>query len=300
MRGAALAASVVLSIAATTACGGNDAGGGDGTVGVVASFYPLAEVAQRVGGDRVKVTNLTPAGGEPHDLELTSRDLDRIETADVVVHLGGGFQPAVEKVLGRADGEVIDVLSPDLAVLDAADDHDHGTDPHVWLDPSILRQIAGRVEAALAAADPAGAPVFAANTKAYGNELVALDREFQQGLAQCDRRLIVTTHASFGYLARRYNLTQEPISGLAPEAEPDPKRLADLARLVRSGGTTTVFYETLVSPRVAQTLARETGAQTAVLDPIEGLSKDDQRAGKSYASIMRENLAALRTALACR
>jgi len=287
----------VLLAAVAAACGRSGERPGDGRVDVVASFYPLAEVAQRVGGERARVTNLTPPGGEPHDMELTSRDLDRIETADVVVYLGGGFQPAVEKAVARAGGDVIDALGDELGLLGG---EDHGTDPHVWLDPTLLARIAERVAAALAATDPAGAAAYAANARAYLSELEGLDRDFQQGLAQCDRRLIVTAHASFGYLARRYRLTQEPITGLSPEAEPDPGRLADLTELVRAGGTTTLFYETLVSPKVAQTLARETGAKTAVLDPVEGLSKDDAKAGKTYMSVMRENLAALRSALGCR
>ena len=306
-RRAWVVAGLVLAVAAP-ACGlsDRDTRNADGTLRVVASFYPLAEVAQRVGGDRVRVANLTPAGGEPHDFELTSRDLDRIETAAVLLYLGGGFQPAVERVVGRAGGEVVDVLTDELGLLGGEDegdghehDDEHGTDPHVWLDPALLKRIVPRVESALAAADPAGATIYAANAAAYGGELDVLDRDYKNGLARCDRRVIVSAHASFGYLARRYDLVQEPITGLSPEAEPDPRRLAELAAKVRRQGITTVFYESLVSPKVAHTLAREAGVTTAVLDPIEGLTKDDQREGKTYLSIMRDNLAALRTALGC-
>ncbi|MEW6154699.1 MAG: zinc ABC transporter substrate-binding protein [Actinomycetota bacterium] len=311
MRRVALVTIVVGMLAA--ACGGGNGGGqgADGRLGVVASFYPLAEAAQRVGGDRVQVTNLTPAGAEPHDLELTTRDIDRVESAALVVYLGAGFQPAIERAVERARGRAIDVLD-DLDLLDGHEDHDDGHDddhddghgheegdPHVWLDPTIMKRIAAQVAEALAEADPDGRATYLANAEAYGRELDALDAEMRQGLAQCARRVIVTSHDAFGYLAQRYNLVQEPISGLSPEAEPDPRRMAQLVDMVRSTGTTTIFYETLVSPRVAEALAREAGVRVAVLNPLEGLTDEEARAGKTYAAIMRENLGTLRPALGC-
>lgn len=256
----------------------------------MAGFYPLAEAAARVGGDRVAVTNLTPVGAEPHDLEMRSTDIDRIEGAAVVLYLGEGFQPGVEEAARRARGEAVDLLEG-VAV--------RGDDPHVWLDPTLLIGIVERVRAALVAADPAGQSTYDANAATYVSELSALDAELQAGLATCARRTIVTSHAAFGYLAARYGLTQDAVSGLDPETEPDPKRLAELAAKVRADGTTTVFSETLVSPRVAEAVAREAGARTAVLNPIEGLDEGEAAAGESYASLMRENLNALRAALGC-
>jgi zinc transport system substrate-binding protein len=293
------AALMGLVISLGAACG--DGGGGDGRPQVVAAFYPLFEAAQRVGGDRVQVRNLTPAGSEPHDLELSSRQVDQIEDAAVVVFLGRGFQPALEKAAERAKGTKVDVLSAlsNLRPAGAGDDK-LDVDPHVWLDPRLLKTIVAEVAGALSQADPGNRATYEANAGAYSRELDDLDAAFTTGLASCDRRVIVTAHSAFGYLAGRYGLTQEPIAGLEPESEPSPQRLADLARKVRADGTTTIFYETLVSPKVAESLAREAGVKTAVLDPLEGLSEADAKAGRTYLSGMRDNLSALRQALGCR
>ena len=282
------------------ACGGSGEGD-DGRPQVVAAFYPLFEAAQRVGGDLVQVRNLTPAGSEPHDIELSSRQVDQIEDAAVVLLLGRGFQPAIEKAADRAKGTKVDVLSSlgDLRPAGAGDEQLE-IDPHVWLDPTQQKAITSRVAIALSEADPANRSSYEANAGAYGRELDALDADFRTGLADCDRRVLVTAHAAFGYLAARYRLTQEAIAGLEPESEPTPQRLADLASKVRATGTTTVFYEALVSPKVAQALAREAGVRTAVLDPLEGMTEAEAKAGRTYVSAMRENLAAIRTALGCR
>lgn len=242
MRGGRGIAAVLAGALLAGACGGDDRDGAARTgerPSVVAAFYPLFEAARRVGGDRAAVVNLTAAGTEPHALELTSDQVDRIEAADVVLYLGNSFQPAVEEVAGRAEGEVVDAL--DGAVVQDGD-------PHVWLDPELLGAIVVHVEAALVKADPAGKAAYTENSAAYRRELDSLDDEFGRRLATCERRVIVTAHSAFGYLARRYGLTQESISGLAPESEPDPRRLAELTDLVKTTGTTTVFTETLVSP----------------------------------------------------
>jgi zinc transport system substrate-binding protein len=294
-------AAVALMVVAT-ACGAADQGGepADSRPKVVAGFYPLFEAAQRLGGDRVQVSNLTPAGSEPHDLELNSRQIDRIEDAAVVLFLGRGFQPALESAADRAQGTTVDVLAGARDLLPApAGDDDLDIDPHVWLDPALFKAIVGEVATALSEADPPNRATYEANAAAYTRELDDLDAAFVKGLAQCDRKTIVTSHAAFSYLARRYALAQEPIAGLEPESEPSPRRLAELAARVRADGTTTIFYETLVSPKVAESLAREAGVRTAVLDPLEGLSDEDAKAGKTYVSVMRENLTALRQALGC-
>ena len=268
---------------------GDDAGGsGDGRVAVVASFYPLVDATRGIGGERADVANLTPVGVEPHDVELNPRQIDRVASADVVVYLGGGFQPAVEEAAGRARAAV-DVG----AGLEGAEEGD----PHVWLDPELFAQVVDRIEAALVAADPAGADAYRSGVADYRRRLDEVDAEFRAGLADCDRRVIVTNHEAFGYLARRYGLELVAISGLSPDAEPDPRRLAELTDLVKGRGVTTVFTEELVSPRVAETLAREAGVQTAVLNTIEGLVGDSD---DDYFSLMRDNLATLRAALGCR
>jgi len=292
----------VVAMGLTAACGvSGGPGGADGRLRVVAAFYPLYEAAERVGGDRVQVSNLTPAGSEPHALELSSRQVDRIEDAAVLLFLGRGFQPALEKAAARAKGTKVDLLAglenlrPGGAGEEALE-----VDPHVWLDPLQQKAIVAQVARALAGADPANRAYYEANAEAYSRELDDLDAAFTRGLAQCERRVLVTAHAAFGYLAARYGLTQEAIAGLEPESEPSPQRLADLTAKVRASGTTTIFYETLVSPKVAQALAREAGVGTAVLDPVEGLTERERKAGRTYLSAMRENLEAIRAALECR
>jgi zinc transport system substrate-binding protein len=263
------------------ACG-EEAGSADDSekTDVVAAFYPLAWAAERVAGDTIALRNLTPAGGEPHDVELTARDVERIRSADFVLYLGGGFQPAVEDAVEGAEGQAIDLL-----------DEPVGGDPHVWLDPMRFARLVERVAEALGDAEDAAEPVA---------ELHELDRDFRSGLRRCAQREIVTSHDAFGYLARRYRLKQVAITGFSPEAEPTPRRLEKVVDRVRQTGATTVFFETLISPRLAKAVARETGARTAELNPLEGLTEDELEAGEDYLSVMRENLAALRNGLGCR
>jgi zinc transport system substrate-binding protein len=240
---------------------------------VVASFYPLAWATEQVTGH--DVVNLTPPGVEPHDIELTPRDVGTINDADLVVYLGGGFQPAVEDAVAGRGGSSLDALGGD-------------SDPHIWLDPV---RFARAVEEIAVSAEGDAKPVVDA--------LNQLDDEYRSGLADCDRRVLVTTHEAFGHLANRYRLTQLSLSGLSPEAEPSPRELENLIARVRRSGATTVFAEPLISNRVVKTVAREAGAHVATLDPIEGLSEDRLRAGEDYVSVMRSNLAALRQALGC-
>jgi zinc transport system substrate-binding protein len=271
-------------------------------VSVVASFYPLAEAASRVGGDLVSVENLTPPGVEPHDLELAPDDIEAIATADVIVYLGGGFQPAVEDALAEAEHAVtVDALNAVATNAAPASEAEEGltVDPHVWLDPARFEEIVRAVADALAKADPANEATYAANAQAFIAQIAALDEEFRAGLSDCARTTIVTSHEAFGYLADAYGLTQVGILGLSPEAEPDPRRLAELRDLVEREGVTTIFAEELVSPKVAETLASEAGVRVAVLNPIESLTDAQEKAGEDYLSLMRENLDTLRKALDC-
>lgn len=278
-------------------CGGSEAGD-DRTV--VAGFYPLAWAAERVAGDGVRIVNLTPAGVEPHDIELTPRDVEQIDDADVVLYLGRGFQPALEDA-AQGQAGAVDLLEGEQLRAggdehedeggDAHEGEENGLDPHVWLDPGRFASLVARVGKALGEPDSAAA---------LATELEELDAEFEAGLADCDRREIVTSHAAFGYLADAYGLEQIALTGVSPEAEPSPRALEDLIDEVRHEGATTVFFESLVSPELAETVARETGARTAELDPLEGLSQEDLDAGADYFSVMRANLAALRGALGCR
>jgi zinc transport system substrate-binding protein len=280
---------ILVLVGAMAGCGSGSAGNGQKSV--VAAFYPLAYAAERVGGPEVKIENLTPPGSEPHDLELPPRTVARLETAAVVLYISHGFQPAVEAAVKQARGTVVDVLSglPLHAATDGEENLD--ADPHVWLDPTLFARIVERIGKVL------HAPTRADHLIA---DLHALDRAYRTGLAHCARREIVTSHAAFGYLAQRYGLIQVPITGLTPESEPTARQLADVVKLVRRTHATTIFFETLVSPRLARTVAREVGAHTAVLDPIEGLTPAEQARGQDYLSLMRRNLATLRRALACR
>lgn len=272
---------VLTLLAALTACGEESGASADSHhTDVIAAFYPLAWAAERVAGDTIDLRNLTPPGTEPHDFELTARDVERIRSADVVLYLGGGFQPAVEDAVEGAEGEAVDLLVGRAR-----------GDPHVWLDPIRFAGVVERIAGALERPEGAAEPVA---------ELRALDREYTDGLRHCRRREIVTAHEAFGYLTRRYRLKQVAITGISPEAEPTPRRLEEVVDRVRQTGATTVFFETLISPRLAEAVARETGARTAVLNPLEGLTEEQLDQGEDYLSIMRENLAALREALRCR
>lgn len=266
-----------------TGCAIGSASNGSKTT-VVASFYPLAYAAEQIGGNGVSVDNLTPAGAEPHDLEISPRQVADVQSADLVLLLGHGFQRQVEAAAGRSKNVLPLLDTPGLRLFPNGD-------PHVWLDPVRYELIVDRIGADL-------------HKRAAANKLVhrlrVLDREYARGLAHCARRELVTSHEAFGYLAQRYHLKQVGITGLTPEAEPSPGDLERVIATVRRTHATTVFFETLVSPRLADTVAREAGARTAVLDPLEGLAKDEQAKGEDYFTIMRANLAALRRALGCR
>jgi zinc transport system substrate-binding protein len=275
-----------MLVVGLTACGGGSSSAGNT---VVAAFYPLAFAAEQIGGDAVSVRNLTPPGVEPHDLELSGSDIRTIADARLVLYLGGGFQPALEDAIDSTSAHAVDLLA--TVETRKSDEEVHGVDPHVWLDPVRYAAIAERIATELDRR-PEAQPFTA--------KLHALDRGFARGLSHCRRHEIVTSHAAFGYLAERYGLKQVAITGLAPEVEPTPRQLENVVRQVRAAGATTVFFETLVSPRLAETVAREVGAKTAVLDPLEGLTEKEIATGEDYVSVMRENLAALRKALGCR
>ena len=251
---------------------------------MAASFYPLAFAAAQVGGTKVSVRNLTPPGVEPHDLEVSPKDVQAVRSADLVLLLGHGFQPQLEDAAG--EGEKV------LRLLDTPGlDRFPNGDPHVWLDPARYRLIVQGIGRALGAKP--GADRLSA-------KLRKLDAQYRHGLGHCARHEIVTSHEAFAYLAERYGLKQIAITGLSPEAEPTPRALQHVVSLVRETHATTVFFETLVSPRIAETVAREAGARAAALNPIEGLTGAEAKRGEDYFSLMRSNLAALRRALGCR
>jgi zinc transport system substrate-binding protein len=265
---------------------------------VVATVYPLWEFSRQVAGERAEVIVLVPAGVEPHDWEPAPRDVSLVQRASAFVHTGTPIDGWVRKLLADLGGRRVVVVNAssgvDLLIARGV------TDPHVWLDPSLARRQVQAIAAGLEQADPEGRAIYAENTRALVARLDALDRELAAGLEDCARREIVTSHAAFGYLARRYRLTQIPIMGLSPEAEPNPADLAAIAQTARRLKVTHVFFETLVSPRLAETLSREIGATPLPLNPIEGVSPEQTAAGIGYVELMRANLANLRVALGCR
>ncbi|SHN25524.1 metal ABC transporter substrate-binding protein [Cryptosporangium aurantiacum] len=290
--------------AAATGCSSSDSSAAaDGKLGVVAAFYPLQYVTQQVGGDHVSVTNLVEPGTEPHDVELSPKQVAQVTDADAVVYLRE-FQPAVDDAVDSgAKNKSLDVagvapLSDGYVPLEEGELHEDekGKDPHVWLDPTRLAGIADAVAKKLGDLDPDHAAEYTANAKALNTKLGTLDAEYKSGLASCKQKTIVVSHNAFGYLAARYGLTQVPITGLTPEEEPSAARLAEVAKYAKENGVTVIFFETLVSPKIAQALASEVGAKAEVLDPIEGIAKESN---DDYFSVMRTNLTTLRGALSC-
>lgn len=290
---------VFVLVLLSAGCASRSAAGG-GKLRVVASFYPLAHAVSRLGGGCVEVTDLTPSGVEPHDLELTPDDLVSISEADLVVHIGSGFQPAVEDAVGETGGVVADVLDA-VSTRPATDPGSEGpsVDPHVWLDPKRYATVAETIADAMTRAGLPSRCEVDDRLARLTEELGTLDAAFRDGLAGCASNLIVTSHAAFAYLAEAYGLRQEAIAGVEPESQPSARRLAELERLVRGEGVTTILTEELVSPEVAETLADEAGVSTAVLRTIEARTVDEVSAGLDYGDLMRENLATLRAALDC-
>ncbi|MET8539734.1 metal ABC transporter substrate-binding protein [Kitasatospora sp. NPDC004799] len=308
----ALAATALTGSLVLTACGGGSNSSADGVSGklkVVASFYPMEFLAQQIGKDHVAVTDLTAAGVEPHDLELTAKQVGTVQKADAIVYLKG-LQPTVDQAVAQsASKHKVDATAASPLVdhhLDegteagesgGADGHKHeepAGDPHIWLDPTRYAAVARSVGDEFAKADPAHAEDYRKNTDELVTRLTALDQEFRAGLKDARTRTFVTSHAAFGYLAEHYGLTQVAINGVDPESEPTPARLAAVQKAAKDNGATTVFFETLASPKLADTVAKDLGLKTAVLDPLEGVkdpAKDD------YLTVMKQNLANLQAAL---
>lgn len=282
------------------------AGGGDRDgLQLVASFYPLQWVAQQVAGRGTLVTSLTKAGVEPHDLELSPREVAEVAESDLVIYLKG-FQPAVDAAVdAEASGhgyEVSAAADLNLRYTPIAERERQAkagaTDPHFWLDPIRLGAVADALAVRLGVVQPGGAATYRSNAAALRSKLAALDRAFTTGLSSCASRDLVTSHNAFGYLAQRYGFIQVGITGLNPEGDPKPADLAAIAKFVTTHRVRTIYFEAMGSPAVARTVATETGATTALLDPIEGLTRES--AGSDYLSVMRSNLATIRTGQQCR
>lgn len=306
-----LAGAVALGIVSLSACAGSsDAAGkgSDGKLDVVASFYPMQYLAEQIGGGHVAVNTLTKPGVEPHDLELKPKQIGELGEADVILYLKG-IQPAVDDAIAQA-GVKNTVDAATLTKLEehgteVGHDHGHGeehahgseagADPHIWLDPVKYAEVAKGVGSALEKADPDHAADYKKNTEALVKKLGDLNTAFETGLKNTATKTFITTHSAFGYLAERYGLEQEGITGIDPESEPSPARIKELQDIAAKDKVSTVFFETLASDKTAKTLAGDTGLKTDVLDPLEGIT--DKSKGDDYIEVMQSNLAALKTAL---
>jgi len=265
---------------------------------VHAAFYPLEFLAKTIGGDQIQVISLTVPGAEPHDMELTPVQVAELEKTSLALFIDG-FMPAVDQAIEASVPDRALDLGTTVTLLEGEADSDeeavtqddHGAyDPHIWLDPANMISMAKAVSERLISIDPARTAFYTANTAALVAELEALDQEFTTGLANCEQKEIVTSHESFGYLANAYGFKQHGIAGLSPDTEPSPARLVEISEMVKAEGITTIYYETLVSPAIAETVANETGATTAVLDPIEGLATGST---DTFITVMQANLQAL-------
>lgn len=298
-----------LSLAACSSDSGSDGGN------VVVGFYPLEYLATEVGGDKIEVQSLAQPGADPHDMELNAQEVGAVSSAALVIHLKG-LQPAVDDAIANESPEhVLDVATV-VDLMDGGDDlgHDHGEedhadetsehsedehedesnlDPHAWLDPELMSSMAEAVKEHLVEIDPDNEDTYQANYEALSDKFTQLDQDFTDGLAQCERTAIVTTHNAFGYLAKAYGLQQVGIAGLADE-DPSPQKLAEVKDFVEQNGITTIFYEAGSSDKFADTVSQATGVETAELNPLE----NEPESG-DYLSAMEDNLSALQTALGC-
>lgn len=309
-RLSALSALAIAGLAATTlsACSSDEsttAASGD-TLSVVTAFYPLEFASERIGGAKVEVTNLTPPGAEPHDLELTPQQVAQIKNADLVVYIGG-FQAAVDDAVKQEAKDTALDVGKDLTTLDpppgevaeAKENNEEApiADPHIWLDPALMATIAERIGARFADVDAANRETYTANQATLTKELTTLNEEWTTGTKTCRSRDLVVSHEAFGYLGKAFDFKQVGISGLSPDAEPSAAKIAEVTNFVRKNDVTTIYFETLVDPKVAKTVAQETGAKTAVLDPLEGLTEGSD---EDYLSVMRTNLEAVQAGQGCK
>lgn len=297
---------LVLTLAlAITACGSSNSGN-PGALKVVTTFYPLAFLAERVGGDEVEVTNLVPVGGEPHDFEPSPRQIVAVTEADVALYMGQGFEPWMEdlKTELSAKGVVAVEVNASLPVIqfsqeEQTDAEEHVYDPHTWLDPLMMQEMVSMILDAFTTADPEGKEYYMANAELVIRELQTLHETYQAGLTSCENKTILVSHDAFHYLAERYGIETIPVSGLSPEDEPSANRLTELADFAKENKSQYIFFETLANPAVAETLAAEANLTPLTFNPIEGLTEEEARNGETYFTLMQANLDNLKLAMSC-
>jgi zinc transport system substrate-binding protein len=269
---------------------------------VVTSFYPLYFFSQQIGGEKARVINITPAGAEPHDYEPTAQDIAQIENSKLLILNGGGLEAWGAHIKQNLDSKniVIITIGEGLINQQVSEEGGNATDPHIWLSPPLAKEIVDKITKGFIQIDPENVKYYQPNADRLKNQLSNLDKEYRQGLHTCLEKNIITSHAAFGYLATAYGLNQIPIAGLSPDSEPSPRQLAGIVKFAKINKIKYIFFERLVSPKLSETIAKEIGAKTLVLNPIEGLSNDEVSQGKNYFTEMRNNLANLKLALQCK
>lgn len=285
---------------------------------IAVSFYPLEFLASRLTNTDYDVFPVISSGVEPHDFEPSPHDIVRLQEADIFFYNGLGFEPWVERItptllehgvtvidasalLDASSVSFLDLHSADTIDSDDSAEEEHGQfDPHYWLDPRLFADLAEEIKNQLAHQYPEDAPLFSSNNRVVQADIAAVYARYKQRLAHCDLDTVIVSHDAFGYLSRQFGFQVISIAGFSPQVQPSAKRLGELATLAKEQGIKTIFFESLVSPKLSETLASEIGATTAVLDPIEGISAADRAKGIDYVKIMEKNLDALAAAMQCR
>lgn len=277
----------------------------NGKIRITTSFYTMYDFAKKIGGDKVEVINLVPAGTEPHDWEPSTKDLIEMEKSDIFIYNGAGMEQWVDDVLESLDTEELTSVeaSKGIKLLKDQDAHEHDhehnseNDPHVWLDPQNAKYEMNKIKKALIKVDAENKDYYEANYKRYAKECDKLDTLYKEETSKLTKKELIVAHEAFGYLCHAYGLEQMGIEGLSADDEPDPKQMSEVIRFAKEHQVKTIFFEELVSPKVAKTIAKETGANAKMLNPLEGLSNKKIKAGEDYFSVMKQNLAAIKEAL---
>jgi zinc transport system substrate-binding protein len=272
----------------------------NGKLQITASFYPMYFFASQIGGDKADVVSITPASAEPHDYEPTTQDLVRIENSNMLVLNGGTLETWGNKIKNQLFTNVLVVTAGEgLVNKQLSENGQTITDPHIWLDPVLAKKEVAAIEKGFEKIDPKDASYFQANAEKLNSELDALNTEYSRAFISCKLKDFVTSHAAFGYLGARYGINQIAISGISPDEEPSTQKLVKITNLIKAKNIKVIFFESLVSPKLSETIASETGAEAMVLNPTEGLTKDEVQSGQNYLTIMRQNLNNLQIALQC-
>ncbi len=280
---------------------------------IATSFYPIYFLTSTIVGSTSTVFTVTPFDTEPHEYEPTPKVLANILASTLFIHTGGALEPWAERVVTlRQEKEMpsLALITDENGIINmettekhSDDEHEQTAslyDPHIWLSPAHAINLVTRIATELIRINPAAADVYTAHAATLTQELTALDTAYRTTLAQCATHTLVTDHDAFGYIAADYGLITMPIRGISPEDEPTPQTLAVITNYVHTHHVAYILTEELVSPAVADTIARETGAKTAQLATIEGLTEEDAAHGATYLTKLRDNLATLSTALQCR